>query len=57
MAPLEEEYVVYNKTLFNKFFDNGIDYVGEARRLSIINKKHYEYSKTPDGWGPNTWGT
>ena len=57
MSPLEEQYEVFNKALFNEMFEFDIDYVGEARRLSIINKKHYNYSNTPDSWGPNTWGT
>ncbi|MBR2613431.1 MAG: hypothetical protein IKC55_02315, partial [Clostridia bacterium] len=57
MSPLEEQYEVFNKALFNEMFEFDINYVGEARRLSIINKKHYNYSNTPDSWGPNTWGT
>ena len=55
MRPLEKDYEKYNELLFARFFDYGINYVGEARRIDQDKKSTYDFSKTPDSWGPNTW--
>lgn len=56
MLSFEKEYEEYNEALFEKMFKHGVNYVGEARRLEYAKKDSYNFSNTPDEWGPNTWG-
>ena len=57
MRDYENAYIAYNEALFDKMFKHGVNYAGEARRLELAKKSSYDFSKTPDSWGPNTWGT